>query len=184
MAFCGRCCLLDVVFQWFVWEIELIIALRFQPVPNPYPVLFPHSVIQKPHMYKEVSKHTVLARCSLFPEEGGPSAVDQAPREKSQVWLRGHHDRQRALGKPLTVSGPRFALPEMGVTKQPCSCSELVRRSAHGNSGSCARLYVSAVKLSVIVSCVWNSICGFFWSGSVARFLWKPNQTKDWNQND
>lgn len=121
----------------------------------------------------------MLARCSLFPEEGGPSAVDQAPREKSQVWLRGHHDRQRALGKPLTVSGPRFAPPEMGVTKQPCLRSELVRRSARGNSGSCARLYVSAVKLSVIVSCVWNSICGFFWSGSGARFLWKPNQTKE-----
>lgn len=151
------------------------VPTRSQPLPCPFP---PFGDTEATYVQRS-GVNTVLARCSLFPEEGGPSAVDQAPREKSQVWLRGHHDRQRALGKPLTVSGPRFALPKMGVTKQPCLRSELVRRSARGNSGSCARLYVSAVKLSVIVSCVWNSICGFFWSGSVARFLWKPNQTKE-----
>ena len=61
MAFCWWCCFSYVVFQWFVWEKELIIALRFQPILNPTPVLFSHSPDIKSHMciYKQ-SKHIML----------------------------------------------------------------------------------------------------------------------------
>lgn len=86
-----------VVFRWFVWETELIIALRFQPVPNPYPVLFSHSGIRKAICVQRRGVNTQC--CFLFTEEGGQSAVDQAPDDKSQVWLRGHHKETAGPGE-------------------------------------------------------------------------------------
>lgn len=122
-----------------------------------------------------INKHSKYTLLAPAPGEGWTEPWG----ERSRGWFGEPTNGQRGLAKPLNVSGPRFALPKTGITKRPRLWSELVIRSKRWNSGSSEMLHTSAVKFLTLVLCVWNSLCRFFWSVSVARLLWKPNQTKE-----
>lgn len=73
-----------------------LVPTRSQPLPCPF---LPFGDTESHICTNKRSKHTVLAHCLLFTEDGGQSAVDQARNEKSQVWLWGHHKQTEGLGE-------------------------------------------------------------------------------------